>query len=189
MFMAQVAAMIMALQWYITSMIGVISVHLLHVISLSWAITVWFGHVLTNRQRSPFWPMGIVGTRQLTYSGRLSTVSCGCHMKYDLLSYGLQAWFHEKWKDIFARFMEHRVGDHVRIWWDVMHVGLRHHKVLWMEEILHQLTDGLSHWKNPNIHSLSKLSIVTNWFRISSIHSVDHVWPETVNGRECLRWF
>ena len=45
----------------------------------------------------------------------------------------------------------------------------------WMEEILHQLVDDLSHY-NPNFfftvfHDVSWLPLVTNWCRISSIHS------------------
>ena len=42
--------------------------------------------------------------------------------------------------------------------------------ILWMEEILHQLVDGLSH-DYPIIYSVLYLPIVTNWCRISSIHS------------------
>ena len=38
-----------------------------------------------------------------------------------------------------------------------------------MEEILHQLVDGLSHC-NPIIYSVLSFPIVTNWCRISSIH-------------------
>ena len=49
----------------------------------------------------------------------------------------------------------------------------RKHILLWMEEILHQLVDGLSHC-NPIIYNVFWFLIVTNWCRISSIHSMLH---------------
>ena len=39
--------------------------------------------------------------------------------------------------------------------------------IRWMEEILHQLVDGLSHY-NFIIYSVSELPVVPNWCRISS---------------------
>ena len=46
------------------------------------------------------------------------------------------------------------------------HRCLLHGKVLWTEEILHPLGNGLSHY-NPIICSVLPLPVVTNWRRIS----------------------
>ena len=51
-------------------------------------------------------------------------------------------------------------------------------ELLWMEEILHQLVNGFSHY-NPIIIPLfavfHKYLIVPNWCRISSIHSMSSI--------------
>ena len=51
--------------------------------------------------------------------------------------------------------------------------------ILWMEECLHQLVDGLSRY-NPIIYSASLLPIVSKWCRISFIHSITIYWRHSI---------